>query len=238
MSNWKPKRFWKEATVVKADTGWQVLLDGRQVRTPAKAALSVPTRAYAEAVAAEWDAQLEEVDPATMPVTRSANAAIDKLSIQREEVIDMLAAYGETDLLCYRATDPQELVLRQAERWDPVLAWANARYGVALRPISGVMFAQQPVDSLPRLREEIAKFDSFSLAAFHDLVALSGSLVLGLAVTSGQLAADTAWSLSRLDEDWQAEQWGVDDEAAEAAAIKQEAFAMAAKVFSLASSKA
>lgn len=233
MSNWKPKRFWKEATVAEIDAGWQVLLDGRQVRTPAKAVLIVPTKAYAEAVAAEWDAQLEEVDPATMPVTRSANAAIDKLSIQREEVIDMLAAYGETDLLCYRATEPQELVLRQAEKWDPILAWANAQFGVALRPISGVMFAQQPGESLPRLRAEIATFDSFSLAAFHDLVALSGSLVLALAVTSGQLDADTAWSLSRLDEDWQAEQWGIDEEAAEAAAIKEQAFAMAARVFSL-----
>ncbi|RYG92591.1 ATPase [Loktanella sp. IMCC34160] len=238
MSNWKPKRFWKDATVAEADGGWQVLLDGRQVRTPAKAVLIVPTKAYAEAVAAEWDGQQDLVDPTTMPVTRSANAAIDKLSIQREEVIDMLAAYGETDLLCYRATGPQELVTRQAEQWDPVLAWANARFGTALRPVAGVMFAEQPAENLSRIRDELASFDSFSLAAAHDLIALSGSLVLAFAVTSGHLDAAAAWQLSRLDETWQAEQWGVDDEAAEAAAIKEQAFLTAADIFTLCARRA
>ena len=137
MTGWKRKRFWKQARVVADGDGFAVELDGRPVRTPAKAALRLPGRAMAQAIAAEWDAQEDEIAPATMPFTRTANAAIDKVTPQRAEVAAMLAAYGDSDLLCYRADRPAELVRRQAESWDPALDWAATALGarrVARRP--------------------------------------------------------------------------------------------------------
>ncbi|MBZ8118434.1 ATPase [Roseovarius sp. LXJ103] len=237
MSEWRPKRFWETAHVAEAEGGFEVLLDTRPVRTPAKAALRVPTRAMAEAVAAEWDAQIEKVDPASMPVTRSVNAAIDKLSIQRAEVADMIAGYGDTDLLCYRAESPQELVERQASLWDPLLDWADSDLGARLRPVSGVMHTPQDVGALETLRQIVHGFDDFELTALHDLVGLSGSIVLGLAAVRGAQDIETLWDLSRLDEAWQAELWGTDDEAEEMAAIKREAFLHALRFFHLAQAR-
>lgn len=234
MSEWRPKRFWEAAHVAEADGMFEVLLDARPVRTPAKAALKVPTRAMAEAVAVEWDAQVEKVDPSTMPVTRSVNAAIDKLSVQHREVADMVAGYGDTDLLCYRADSPQELVDRQAALWDPLLDWADSDLGARLRPVTGVMHRPQDATALDTLRGLVHGFDDFELTALHDLVGLSGSLVLGLAAVRGALDAETLWTLSRLDEAWQAELWGVDEEAEEMAATKREAFLHALRFFHLA----
>lgn len=139
MSDWKPKRFWKTSAVVETDGGFTVELDARRVKTPAKAALILPTIEMAQAVAEEWDAQDKVVDPATMPFTRSANAAIDKVAIQHAEVADMLADYGDSDLLCYRATHPQALVTRQAQAWDPLLAQAADALGARLAPVAGVL---------------------------------------------------------------------------------------------------
>lgn len=233
MSEWAVKKFWKTASVAKADDGFKVQLDGRDVRTPAKALLVVPTEAMADAIRMEWDAQDETVNPESMPVTRAANSAIDKVSVSRDAVVDMLAEYGDSDLLCYRAAAPQELVTRQTEGWDPVLKWAendlNARMGL----VSGVMHAPQPPESLERLRDEVTKFDNFALAGLHDLVSLSGSLVLGLAVCNGHLSAEQAWDLSRIDENWQIEQWGSDDEAAAHSQIKRMAFLDAARFFEM-----
>ena len=234
MSEWRPKRFWEAAHVTEADGMFEVLLDARPVRTPAKAALKVPTRAMAEAVAVEWDAQVEKVDPGTMPVTRSVNAAIDKLSVQHREVADMVAGYGDTDLLCYRADSPQELVDRQAALWDPLLDWADSDLGARLRPVTGVMHRPQDATALDTLRELVHGFDDFELTALHDLVGLSGSLVLGLAAVRGAQDSETLWTLSRLDEAWQAELWGVDEEAEEMAATKREAFLHALRFFHLA----
>lgn len=234
MSEWRPKRFWEAAHVAEADGMFEVLLDARPVRTPAKAALKVPTRAMAEAVAVEWDAQVEKVDPGTMPVTRSVNAAIDKLSVQHREVADMVAGYGDTDLLCYRADSPQELVDRQAALWDPLLDWADSDLGARLRPVTGVMHRPQDAAALETLRGLVHGFDDFELTALHDLVGLSGSLVLGLAAVRGAQDAETLWTLSRLDEAWQAELWGVDEEAEEMAATKREAFLHALRFFHLA----
>ncbi|MEE4188614.1 MAG: ATP12 family protein, partial [Roseobacter sp.] len=151
MSEWKAKRFWKEALVLKEDSGFAIALDGRPVKTPAKRPLVVPTRGFADAVAAEWAAQDEMIDPTSMPFTRSANAALDKVSIQKAEVADMLAAYGDSDLLCYRAEYPGELVARQKARWDPVLDWAEHMLGARLLPRSGVMHAPQDPEALDRL---------------------------------------------------------------------------------------
>lgn len=214
MSAWAPKRFWTSAEVAEAPGGFAVTLDGRQVKTPAKAPLVVPSRALAEAIAREWQAQDEKIDPATMPVTRGANAAIDKVRTQHAEVAALIADYGGTDLLCYRAEAPRELVARQSAHWDPLLDWAEAALGARLAVTQGVVPVAQPEATLAALSARVAAMDEWQLAALHDLVGLTGSLVLGLAVAEGRLTADEAWTIAQIDEAWQAEQWGADDEAA------------------------
>lgn len=231
MSEWKAKRFWKQATTAPEGDGFSVLLDGRPVRTPAKTHLIVPTEAMAQAIAAEWDAQEGEIKPETMPITRSANAALDKVVPQFDEVVALLADYGGTDLLCYRAATPAELAERQAQSWDPLIDWAATALGAPLHVGAGVMHIPQPEDSLARLKAQVGALNPFQLAAFHDQVSLSGSLVLAFAVTERRLSPDEAWSLSRIDEAWQAEQWGEDEEAAEHAALKKASFLSAAHIF-------
>lgn len=228
-----PKRFWTDAAVIDGADGWGVALDGRPVRTPARAPLAAPTRAAAAACAAEWAAQGDTVDPTTMPVTRALNVAIDRVAQARDAVVDEIAGYGESDLLCYRAPEPQALTARQAEAWDPWLDWAARTHGARLICASGVMFAPQPPEAAAALRGVVAARDPFALTALHGLTTLSGSLVLALAVEAKALAADAAWRLSRLDEDWQAAQWGEDAEAAQAAATRAAAFADAARLASL-----
>jgi chaperone required for assembly of F1-ATPase len=224
MTEWKAKRFWKTATVAAAPGGYTVQLDGRPVKTPAKAPLEVPTEALAAAIAAEWDAQEGEVDPGAMPATRSANAAIDKVRPQHAAVAEMIAAYGDTDLLCYRADAPEGLVQRQAEAWDPLLAWAERDLGARLRPVTGVMHAPQDAAALAALTAQVRAMDAFALTAFHDLVSLTGSLILGFAAVHDQHPPETLWALSRLDETWQEEFWGVDEEARQTALRKQSDF--------------
>lgn len=233
MSGWTAKRFWKAATAEPVEGGFAVHLDGRAVKTPAKRALVVPTRAMAEAIAAEWDAQEEKVDPATMPVTRSANAAIDKVATQFDEVAALIAEYGGTDLLCYRAEAPDELVARQANAWDPLLEWAEAELGARLEVTAGVLPKAQSEAALARMQAAVSAVDPFRMAALHDLVGITGSLVLGLAVARGRIDAGEAWVLSRIDEDWQAEQWGEDEEASATAAVKRDALQHAARFWEL-----
>lgn len=233
MTAWAAKRFWKTASAEPCDGGFAVRLDARPVRTPLKTPLIVPTRAMADAIAAEWQAQTGKVDPATMPCTRVANSAIDKVTPQRDEVVAMLAAYGATDLLCYRATDPEALFARQSAAWDPPLDWAATALAAPLNATTGVMHVPQPEASLARLKADVAALTAFQLAAFHDLVAISGSLVLALAITRHHLTAATAWTLSRIDEDWQAELWGIDDAAAAQARLKHADFLQADRFFAL-----
>jgi len=220
MSEWKMKRFWSTATIEQADQGYAILLDGRSVKTPAKSPLIVPTEKMARAIAAEWDAQTEEVQPHTMPITRSANSAIDKVRVQFDEVTDLILAYGETDLLYYRADAPAELVERQNQQWDPIVDWAKSRFGVTPVIGQGVMFVAQEPDILAKFDPVVKNMSAFQIAALHDLVGMTGSLILGLAVFEGFVSAETAWNLSRLDEIWQIEQWGQDDEAEEVAGQK------------------
>lgn len=234
MSAWKPKRFWTAATVVPAGAGFTVALDGRPVRTPAKAPLILPTRGLAEAVAAEWAAQEGEVDPGAMPFTRSANAAIDKVARQFDEVAEMVAAYGDTDLLCYRADAPEALARRQSEAWDPALDWAARVLGARLVPRRGILHRPQAAEALDRLSRRVRAATPFQLTALHDLVGLSGSLVLGLAAAEGWKDADAIWTLSRLDELWQEEHWGCDEEAQAGAAHRRAAFLHAKRFFDLA----
>lgn len=230
---WAVRRFWDRAGVVETAAGFGVALDGRPLRTPAKAALTLPSRALAEAIAAEWDAQQGQVDPLAMPLTRAANSAIDKVTPMFAAVVDEVARYGGTDLLCYRATEPPALAARQAEAWDGLLDWAAAALGARLAVTRGVIPVAQPEAALAALRRRVATADAFGLTALHDLVAISGSLVIGLAVAAGRIAPDQGWSLSRIDEDWQAGLWGRDDEAERIAGLKRADFLAAARLWTL-----
>lgn len=233
MSAWTAKRFWKQAEASPCDGGFTVTLDGRAVKTPAKRLLVLPTLQMAEVIAAEWDAQQGRVKPETMPATRAANSAIDNVAIQFAAVAGDLARYGETDLLCYRATAPQELIDRQADAWDPLLAWSAAALRAPLIATAGVMHIRQPETSIAKLSAQIHAFTPFQLAAVHDLIAISGSLVLALAVTRGRLSLDEAWRLSRIDETWQNELWGIDEDAAALESLKRQAVAEAGRFFAL-----
>lgn len=232
-SGWAPKRFWTTVGVTEEPGGYGIALDARKLRTPAKAPLVVPGRALAEAIAAEWQAQEEKVDPATMPVTRTANSVIDKVRPQHDAVAEMLAEYGATDLLCYRADGPDELAARQRAGWDPILDWLEAETGARLVTTEGIVPVTQPGPALARLAKRVATLDDWRLAAFHDFVTLSGSLALALALAGGRLTAAEAWPLSRIDEDWQAEQWGADEEAVAHAERRRAALAEAERFWEL-----
>ena len=233
MSDWAAKRFWSNVTIECRDAQHVILLDGRLVKTPAKATLVVPTRAMAEAIAAEWDAQDDKIDPRTMPTTRSANAALDKVTPQKAEVAALIAAYGEDDFLCYRAPAPQELIERQKEAWDPLLAWAAEVLDAPLLTVEGVMHVEQPASSVINLKALVTAQTPFELAALHDLVSMSGSLVIGLAAQAGAFDNNDLWMRSRLDELWQIEHWGQDDDADATAAIKRDAFLHADQFYKL-----
>ena len=232
------KRFWKEASVIAQDGGFGVALDGKLLKTPAKGTLACPNRAMADAIAAEWDAAKETVEPASMPMTRYANTALDRVASNFEDIAEQVAAYGGSDLLCYRAAHPDELIARQAEAWDPLLSWANEMLGVTFILAQGVMHVEQPASAAESFTTVVKDRDAFSLAALHDLTALSGSLVIALAVVHDRLAVDDAWRTSRVDEDWQIEQWGEDDLARDAAAAKRRDFEDAARFLGLASMRA
>lgn len=233
MSAWTPKRFWKTATAVACDGGYTVMLDTRQVKTPGKLPLVLPSLGLARAVAAEWDAQQGPLKPDTMPFTRGANSAMEKVAPQFDEVVGLLAAYGGTDLLCYRATGPQELIARQAAAWDPLLHWAATTLNAPLLATQGIVHIAQTPETTDHLHAMVAALTPFQIAAFHDLVALSGSLILALAVTHGRLTPAEAWDISRIDETYQAELWGVDEDAAALAASKRRDFHQAAAFWTL-----
>lgn len=226
-------RIWDKAGVERLEDGFTVALDGRPVRTPSRAALLLPSEALAQAIAAEWDAQGQKIRPETMPLTRAANSAIDKVGPSHAQIAQMIADYGATDLLCYRAEAPDELIARQAALWDPWVRWSEEALDAPLRLAAGIVPVDQPPATLERFRALVLAHDAFELTALHDLVALSGSLVLGLAVSHRALPAPSAWQASRVDEHWQAELWGQDDEAQAAAAEKEAAFLSADRLLTL-----
>lgn len=200
------RRFWKVVTVENGE----VALDGKPVRTPGRVPLTLPTVRLAEAVAEEWRGVGETIDPRAMPLTALANAAIDRVSVAREAFAEGLAAYGETDLLYYRAAEPEPLVARQEAAWDPLLDWARGRYDVHFEIATGVMHRAQPPATVARLRDAVLAVDAFRLAGLSPLVTISGSIVAALALLEGAVDAETVWRAARVDEDWQAEQWGED----------------------------
>lgn len=233
MSEWKARRFWKTADIRPAEGGWEVIVDDRPLRTPGKLALVLPTDTLAQAIAAEWQAQSDVIAPNSMPLTRSANSAIERVTPQFDEVAAMLAEYGGTDLLSYRAHEPQALVRAQAQGWDPLIDWAATELRAPLRVTHGVLPVPQDESVLLRLRAEVAALDVFGLTALHDLVTLPGSLILGLAVIRGRLDVDGAHALSRIDEEFQADRWGRDGEADLAAAARLEALRQSHRFWTL-----
>lgn len=232
------KRFWKTATTVQAPGGFAVTLDGRPVRTPARAELIVPTAPLAEAIAAEWDGCGDTVDPRRLPLTGLANAAIDRVAADAESFATQIARYGETDLLCYRAEGPATLVQWQAEHWDALLAWARRRYDVDFACQTGVIHISQPADTLRRLSQAVAELDPFRLAGLASLVTVGGSLVAGLAVLEAMIPAEEAWDAVSLDDRWQLEQWGEDGESRQALDSRRCDFLAAARFLELLSSDA
>jgi len=205
------KRFYKQVAAEAADGGFAIRLDDRPVRTPKRAPLALPTSALAHAVAAEWDAQGDDVDPRSMPLTGLSNAAIDHVMPDPAGFIATIAAYAETDLLCYRAEHPDSLVALQARSWDPILNWARQRYAVDFTVTSGILHKPQPFETVSRLATAIGERSPFQLAGFQPLVTISGSLVIALALADGWIDARAAFDAAHLDEIWQAENWGEDD---------------------------
>jgi len=227
------KRFYEKAAAAPAAGGVAVLLDARPVKTPARAALEVPTDEVAEAIAAEWNAQGETVDPRSMPLTGLANAAIDRVAPAQAAFAAGLARYGEGDLLCYRAEGPRPLVERQAAAWDPLLAWARRRYDVDFTVTAGIVHRPQPAATVERLAAAVAARDAFRLAALSPLVTISGSLVIALALAEGEVGLDQAWTAATVDEAWQAEQWGEDPLAVEALENRRREFEAAYRFLTL-----
>jgi chaperone required for assembly of F1-ATPase len=226
-----PKRFYKDVTIKDENGGGaSLLLDGKPVRTPAKALLALPTRTVAEAVAEEWRAQGERIDPLTMPLTKLANSAIDGVKRREQAVIDDIAKYAASDLLCYRAEGPKALVASQGKHWDPIIAWAKAALDAPLNLAEGVMHVAQPESSLDRIRRALEGLDAFSLAALHVMTSLTGSALLALAVLRGRLTAEEAWRAAHVDEDFQISQWGEDAEAAQRRANRRRDFDAAARL--------
>jgi chaperone required for assembly of F1-ATPase len=227
------KRFYQEAAAGEAgDGGHPVLLDGRLVRTPSRRTLAAPQRALAEALAAEWNAQEDAVDPARMPLTRLANAVIDAVADRSQPVADEIAKYLGSDLLFYRAETPAGLVAQQSETWDPVLAWARDELGARFVQIEGVMYAAQPDHAIAAARAAIPQ-DVWRLGAVSSITSLTGSALLALALAHGAIEPDGAWDAAHVDEDWQMAQWGRDELAVQRRAFRRADFDAAVTVLRL-----
>ncbi len=227
------KRFYKTVSCEAVANGHAIRLDGRAVKTPDRAELVLPTSALAHAVAAEWDAQEETIEPRTMPLTGLANAAIDKVSPDRAAFLATITGYAETDLLCYRAESPASLVGSQAEAWDPLLDWAQQRYDVDFELVEGIMHRAQPVETVRRLAAALDGKSDFELVAFQPLVTISGSLVIALALAEGEIDVTSAFEAAHLDELWQVEQWGEDELATRARDHRRADFRAAARFLAL-----
>jgi chaperone required for assembly of F1-ATPase len=227
------KRFWKDVAVEPEGDGWTIKLDGRPVRTPARAALAVPTKPLADAIAAEWRGVESEIDPRSMPLTGLANAAIDRIAPDRHAFAEGLARYAEADLACYRAEGPRALTERQAQEWDKLLGWARRRYDVDFATTSGLMHVAQAAATVERLAHAVEALDSFRLAGLSPLVTIGGSLVAALAVLEKQVSPEDAWDAVSIDERWQIEQWGADAEAQAALEHRRRDFLAAARFLDL-----
>jgi chaperone required for assembly of F1-ATPase len=226
------KRLYTDVACVQTEHGWSIHLDGRALKTPAKAPFVAP-KAVAEAAASEWRSQKERIDPLSMPVTRAVHTAIERIAPQRDAVIDEIAAFGATDLICYRAESPQALIAREQEAWDPLLDWARGALNAELLCTNGVCHQRQPQKSLDMLRTHIVREPDLGLSALFDLTTLSGSLIIALAVAYQRLSPDEAWRRACIDETYQSELWGEDPEAMAKAEEKRRAFRDAAFLYDI-----
>lgn len=224
------RRFWETVSVEPDGRGWAVRLDGKLPRTPAGHSLVLPSVSSAQMVAAEWAAQGEHLDPATMPATRLAYTAIDRVREAREPVADEIASYAGSDALCYPAEEPLSLAERQEREWAPWLKWAS-ELGVALQPATGIIHRAQPEPSLAKVKAMALDLDDYALTGLAAATPLFGSAVLALALQRGALSGEAAFDLSRLDEDFQEQRWGVDEEAAERTASRREEAVMLERWF-------
>jgi chaperone required for assembly of F1-ATPase len=227
------KRFYKSAGVVETPAGFGVALDGKPVRTPAKRPLAVPTRALAEAIAAEWQAQGDTVDPQHLPLTRLASIALDLVAPRREAVVAEVAKYAGTDLVCYRADAPPELAARQHAAWQPLIDWATQRFDALLTVTTGILPVTQSPATLKAFEIAAAAYDTHRLAALHLATAACGSLVVALALVEGRLDAEAAFAAAELDASYQIERWGEDAEQAKRRKGLKEDIALAARFVAL-----
>jgi len=211
--NDKPARFYKEASVVQLDEGYTIELDGRPVRTPLGRAQLLMSKELTEAIADEWRAQGEKVDPASMPLCGYANTAIDRIGNSRQIIFDDVLNFAGTDLLCYRSEEPDDLVARQVDQWQPLLDWAAETLGAKLLVTAGVLPVKQPDESIEALANKMQQLDDMELAGIASLTAACGSLILALALAEGRIDADQAYNCAQLDEIFQNERWGSDEEA-------------------------
>ncbi len=233
MNSSMKKRFWDEATVQTSERGFGVALDDKPLKTPAKQPLLLPSFGLAKAIASEWQALEKEIDPTQLPFTKLCNAAIDNMEEKSAAVVEMLTAYSQTDLLCYRAESPDGLVQRQSDGWDPLLSWIRETHGIFFVQTAGILPVDQPNATVTAFREWLSGWDNFGLMAIHDLVMLSGSIVIPRAVIEGEISANDGWERSLIDEMWQVEQWGEDDEANALRSGKMQGFHTAAQLISL-----
>jgi chaperone required for assembly of F1-ATPase len=223
------KRFYESTGVGEANGGFTVTLDGKPIKTPSGRTIIVPARSLAEAIAAEWSAQGEVIEPLTMPLTRLANSVVQGVVDQAEAVRDDVARYFGSDLLFYRAGHPEGLVAREASHWDPILSWATETLGAHFILAEGVMHVRQPESAITAARAGLPA-DPWAIAAMHVITTLTGSALLALALFRGAIDPDQAWTAAHVDEDWNAEKWGVDEEVAARRAAKLVDFSAAAGV--------
>lgn len=207
------KRFYEAAEATRTSDGWAIALDGRAVKTPARKPLAMASRKLADAIAAEWAGQEGDIDPAAMPLTGLANAAIDQVAPCREDFAAEIAGYGETDLLCYRADSPAALSTQQCAAWDPILNWAAKRFDIAFETTTGIVHRPQPETTVARLKAATEAYGPFHLAGLSPLVRIGGSLVAALALAEKAFDEETVWAATTVDEDWQASHWGDDEDA-------------------------
>ena len=227
------KRFWKDVTVEPEGGGWAIRLDGRAIKTPARAPLVVPAKTLTDAIAEEWRTVKDKIDPRAMPLTGLANAAIDRVAPDKSSFAQGIARYAEADLACYRAEGPPKLVARQEESWDALLGWARRRYDIDFAITTGLIHVEQPAATVERLNHAVAALGPFQLAGLSQLVTIGGSLVAALTVLEGAITAEAAWEAVSLDERWQLEQWGADAEAEAALANRRNDFLAAARFVAL-----
>ncbi|WP_117191076.1 ATP12 family chaperone protein [Rhizobium terrae] len=227
-----PKRFYTEVSVAEGEGGHAIQLDGKPVRTPARNGLVAPTARLAELIRDEWANQVDVIDPGTMPVTRLVNTAIDGIAPDTQPVFEDILRFSSSDMLCYRAEGPANLVARQNERWDPIIDWAASTLGARFILIEGIMPQEQPKEAIAAFAVTLRKYDTaIELAVLHTVTTLTGSAILALAFAEGRITGEEAWTLAHLDEDWTNEHWGTDAEAEHRRAKRHDEMQAATAVF-------